>query len=194
MRALARREHARFALGRAEGQRADGIALAAAPRTTAASRRSAPGRSDRCRCRCPRRRRACAARSRSAASRIGRARPGTRAGWACSGAASPSSRCAAPVAVAVFGQLLEVGAFAAPLVGLDADFLQAAIAREPGVTRDLREVGIRARRVSVHADALEQLEQAQPGADAQVRGREVDFAAARRRDLVGDLDALVGAA
>ena len=57
-------------------------------------------------------------------------------------------------------ELLEVGAFAALLVGLDADFLQAAIARQPGVARHLREVGVDAPHL-VGAEPLEQLAQPQ---------------------------------
>src|SRR4051812_13589946 len=48
------------------------------------------------------------------------------------------------IAIAIFGQLLEVRAFAALLEGLDADFLQATVASEPRVTRDLREIRIHA--------------------------------------------------
>ena len=44
------------------------------------------------------------------------------------------------VADAVFGELLEVGALPALLVALDADFLQAPVAGEPGVAGHLREV------------------------------------------------------
>jgi hypothetical protein len=45
------------------------------------------------------------------------------------------------IADAVLGQLLEVGAFAALLIGLDADFLQAPVAGQPRILRHLREVG-----------------------------------------------------
>ena len=96
------------------------------------------------------------------------------------------------IADAVLGQLLEVGALAALLVGLDADFLQAAIAGQPGVARDLREVGIDAARL-VGAEPLEQLAQSPARADAHVRRRERHLAAPRRGHRVGGLDALPAA-
>ena len=64
------------------------------------------------------------------------------------------------IAGAVVGELFEVRAFAALLVGLDADFLQAAVAGQPRVARELGEVGIDAR-VSVGTDPLEELQKPQ---------------------------------
>src|SRR5688572_31311235 len=60
------------------------------------------------------------------------------------------------IAVAVFGELLEIGTFAALLVSLDADFLQSPVAGQPGITRDLREIGIGTPRFTV-AGALQHL-------------------------------------
>ena len=96
------------------------------------------------------------------------------------------------IAVAVLGELLEVGAFAALLVGLDADFLQPAVAREPGITRHLREVGVRAPRLGFAERVPAARSRPSTRADAQIGGRKVDFAAPRRHGLVGDVDALVG--
>src|SRR4051812_35246438 len=48
------------------------------------------------------------------------------------------------ISVAIFGELLEVRALATLLVGLDADFLEPAVAGEPRVTCHLREVRIAA--------------------------------------------------
>ena len=62
------------------------------------------------------------------------------------------------VANPVFRQLLEVGALPAPLVALDADLLQAAIAGQPRVAGDLRKIGIDAPRLA-GPDPLEQLDQ-----------------------------------
>ncbi len=92
------------------------------------------------------------------------------------------------VADAVLGQLLEVGAAAALLIGLDADFLQAPIAGQPGVARDLaRNQGTRD--AVGWAEPFPQLAQPPARSDAHVGGRERDFAPQRRHDAVGRLDA-----
>ena len=76
------------------------------------------------------------------------------------------------IADAVLGQLLEVRAFAALLVGLDADFLQAAIARKPRVPCHLGEVGVDTAHL-VGAEPLEQLAQPPARADPHIRRREL---------------------
>jgi len=46
------------------------------------------------------------------------------------------------VAIAIFRELLEVGSFTALLVRLDPDLLQPAVAGQPRVARNLREIRV----------------------------------------------------
>ncbi len=93
------------------------------------------------------------------------------------------------IADAVFRQLFEVRAFAAALIGLDAELLQAAVAGEPGVARDLGEVWKYAPGLSL-AQPLEQLAQSKPGSDMDIRGLQGYIAAPHGHDVVRDLGLL----
>src|SRR5262245_8353399 len=93
------------------------------------------------------------------------------------------------VAHVVLGQLLEVGALAAALIRLDADLLQAAIARQPGVARNLGEVGIDAPDLR-RAELFQQLAQSPARPDAYVRGRKRYLAPLAGDDRVCRVEAL----
>src|SRR6185369_9054848 len=89
------------------------------------------------------------------------------------------------VAGTVVGELLEVGAAAAQRIALDADLGEPAVAGEPSVARDRREVRIDAQRLRFAArDA--QLAAAAERAYAQLRRFEPGGAAAVRHHLVGE--------
>ncbi len=91
------------------------------------------------------------------------------------------------IADAVLGQLFEVSSLAATLVGLDAEFLQTLVAGEPGIAAHLGEVGKHTTGYRV-AQALEQLAQAEAGADVEIGRPEGYIAALRRLHLVPDLE------
>jgi hypothetical protein len=90
------------------------------------------------------------------------------------------------VAAAILGELLEVRAFAALVVRLDADLGQTTIAGQPRIARDLREVGVHATRLLV-AETLDQLPQTPLRAEAYIGRSEPHFAASRRRHGVREL-------
>ncbi len=90
----------------------------------------------------------------------------------------------------VFGELVEIGAFASALIVLDAQLGESAVPRQPGVASHLGEVGKHAARLPV-ADPLYQLTQAESRPNSRRCGLQRDVAAARGCCRIRKLQAAV---